>query len=272
MLLAFILAVVQGVTEFLPVSSSMHLNFISSLFNHNISHQELSAFCIFLNIGTLLALVSYYKAEVCGIIRGGFDFVFLKNTNDRSLFINIAVANIPTVIVFGYVEICCGGQNFSASTMAIALFFFSFVLFFCDMSGSMQRDTAPTMREWIIAGFAQLFSVVPGVSRLGSNLCAFRMLGFSRCDSFKYSMLLSIPPVLGACALKIIKVLLSKLENQLLFNELLNIPCVVFGIVVAYICGRFTLNYITSFLERFTVSLFCVYRIAFAIVFWRLVV
>lgn len=272
MLLAFILAVVQGVTEFLPVSSSMHLNFVSSLINHNISHQELSAFCIFLNIGTLLALVAHYKAEVFSIIKGCFDFILLKNTNDRSLFINIAVANIPTVIVFGYVEICCGGQNFSASTMAAALFFFSFVLFFCDIRGPVHRDTAPTMREWIIAGLAQLFSIVPGVSRLGSNLCAFRLLGFSRCDSFKYSMLLSIPPVLGACTLKIVKIVLSKHENIFFFNDLLNIPCIVFGIVVAYICGRFTLNYITSFLERFSISLFCVYRIAFAIVFWRLVV
>ena len=267
MLLVVVLAIVQGIAEFLPISSSLHLNFFSSIINHGYSDVEISSFCILLNLGTLLALCWHYRQDVWQIMCGFFDFLLLKKTENREYFLSIAIANIPTIVLFGYVEIACGGQNFSNIVMLSAMIIFSIIMFVCDKIGKTDLNEMPYRKEWILVGIAQLFSMIPGVSRLGSNLCMFRILGFDRMASFKYSMILSIPPVLGATFLKTVKMVFC--QNNI-SSELLNFSCISIGILVSFVCGSLALRLVERFLQRFTLSPFVIYRILFALfLVWR---
>lgn len=267
MLLVVVLAIVQGIAEFLPISSSLHLNFFSSIINHGYSDAEISSFCILLNLGTLLALCWHYRQDVWQIMRGFFDFLFFKKTENRECFLSVTIANIPTIVLFGYVEIVCGGQNFSNIVMLSAMIIFSIIMFMCDKIGKTDLNEMPYRKEWILVGIAQLFSMIPGVSRLGSNLCMFRVLGFDRLASFKYSMILSIPPVLGATFLKTVKLTMG--QNNFC-SDLLNFSCISIGILISFVCGSLALRLVEHFLQRFTLSPFVIYRILFALfLVWR---
>lgn len=254
MIAVLILAAVQGVAEFLPISSSLHLSFVAKLFLHGLDNRELQPFFILLNVGTMCALVSFYWKDVIYIVSGFFDFILCKISDRRRLFMNIAVASIPTIILFGCVECLFGGQNFSYSLMLIALIAFSFVILLSDKYSKIERCGYPSSREWWIVGLTQMLSIVPGVSRLGTNYVAFRMLRFNRVDSYKYSMLFSIVPVCGALTLNIKKIYCFSLPAIGGTN-------LIFCVFVAFICGLFAVYVINKFLAKHSFAIFAWYRL-----------
>ena len=95
---------------------------------------------------------------------GFFDFLFFKKTENREYFLSIAIANIPTIVLFGYVEIACGGQNFSNIVMLSAMIIFSIIMFVCDKFGKTDLNEMPYRKEWILVGIAQLFSMIQGLA------------------------------------------------------------------------------------------------------------
>lgn len=250
---AFILGCIQGITEFLPVSSTAHASVYRELFS---LHHFGKNFDIILNLGTLLAILLYFRREFLNLFFGGLDFLCNKKTENRNIFLTILLADLPTIIVFGILEFFEFEAN-SVLLTGINLVTFGVVLYLCDQEKPTKSGI--TMKDGIKVGVVQLLSIFPGVSRLGICLSMCRYLGYDRKESFRFSMILSIPPIAGACLLKLMK-MLTHSEISYALNDLF------IGIISAFIFGIISLNIIFVFLKAHTFSPIIIYRITFGIV------
>jgi undecaprenyl-diphosphatase len=250
---AIFLGIIQGITEFLPVSSSAHLMVFSKLMG--LPEQRLS-FDVFLNIGTFLAIFVFFWPKIWSLIRGSKDLLMNKKTEDRNFLLILIASSIPTIIVFGFAEIFLDIDFKTNVILSIALVVFAIILWFCDRQ-PMENKTI-TMKDGIFVGCAQILSIIPGVSRLGICLSMMRYLHYSREESFKFSIILSIPPVAGACLLKLINCFSGKtpIDNWLF---------VFIGCIFSFVFGLMSLTTVNIFLKKYTLLSVIIYRIIFAI-------
>ena len=194
----FILAVIQGLTEFLPVSSSGHLILLPSL--TGAADQGL-AIDVAVHVGTLFAVVMYFWADVrtaligcTRLIRGRVD------TDGARLALYLAVATIPVVIA-GLIFKIIGLNDLlrSASVIGWTMLIFGIVLYWADRTGPHTKtDSDWSMKDAIIMGLAQVLALVPGTSRSGITITAARKLGYAREDGAKLAMLMSIPTIIAS--------------------------------------------------------------------------
>ena len=259
MLSAF-LGAVQGITEFLPVSSTAHIMIFLHLFGFSENSAAQDAFYVFLNIGSLLALTIFYRTEIAKLFFGSFDLIFLKKTENREKVITLILASLPVIVVFGIIEMLslrAAMQFFGPkATIGSMLILFSIVMYICDQKPT--EKTQATRKDMILSGVAQLLSIIPGVSRLGICMSAMRYLGYSRLESFRASMILSIPPVAGACCLSFLKIFKNHIDVDWL--------SVVIGSAAAFFFGVVTLKFVEWFLKKFTLLPLVIYRIIVGII------
>ena len=248
---AIFLGMIQGISEFLPISSTAHVILFSKLFKISIPD---SAFFIFLNIGTLLALIFYYFHDVWKLFLGALDFIFLKKTNNRELFLTLFLSSLPVFIIFGIAEIIFDFKLEAPLILASSMIIFAIILYFCDQKPTTKTNV--NRRDSILTGIAQVASIIPGVSRLGACLSMMRYCGYARIEAFRYSMILSLPPVVGACFLKFLKVAIGKIVIS-------DWNLIIFGCISAFIFGLLTLNLINFFLKKFSLLPLVIYRIFF---------
>ena len=135
---------------------------------------------------------------------------------------------------------------------------FSGVLYFCDRFFKTVRAERPSLKEWLFVGCAQVISIFPGVSRLGITASAFRVLGFKRQETFKYSMILSLPAVLGAVSLKLIKIFYKSAATPA-------IECVLSCTICSFVVGFLTIKLVDHFFKKHTFLVFVIYRVLLAI-------
>ena len=249
---SFILGVIQGITEFLPVSSTAHAILISKFC---LTHQFDKTFFVMLNIGTLLAIITYFWEEVMKLTKGGFDFILFKQSENRKFFLTIVIANIPTIIIFGIAELLKFEIN-STIILSINLILFGILLYYCDCQPTNKQIIS--RKDAICVGIAQLGSLIPGCSRLGLCLSMCRFKQYNRWESFKFSILLSIPPVIGACFLKILKLYVNL--------NYYNIQNILVGIISAFVFGIITLELISRYLKKHTFKLVVIYRIILGLI------
>ncbi|MDE1132515.1 MAG: undecaprenyl-diphosphate phosphatase [Ascidiaceihabitans sp.] len=194
----FILAVIQGLTEFLPVSSSGHLILLPSL--TGAADQGL-AIDVAVHVGTLFAVVMYFWTDVrtaligcTRLVRGRVD------TDGARLALYLAVATIPVVIA-GLIFKITGLNDLlrSASVIGWTMLVFGIVLYWADRTGAHTKiDRDWSMKDAIIMGLAQVLALVPGTSRSGITITAARKLGYAREDGAKLAMLMSIPTIIAS--------------------------------------------------------------------------
>ena len=247
---SIILGAVQGITEFLPVSSTAHITLVQKLLS---LHHFGRDFDILLNLGTLLALALYFFRDFLKIFFGGLNFLCNKDSKNRDFFLMILIANLPTVVLFGILEFL-EIKVTSAKLSAINLIGFGIILYLCDQQPTTKKEFSS--KDAIKVGIAQMLSFLPGVSRLGICLSMCRHLGYDRRESFKFSMLLSIIPVTGACCLKLLKIFT---KHTLEFNT------ATIGIISAFIFGMFSLFVVDRFLKKHTFAPIIIYRVIFGI-------
>ncbi|MDR0631649.1 MAG: undecaprenyl-diphosphate phosphatase [Holosporaceae bacterium] len=246
---AIFLGAVQGITEFLPVSSSAHVTIFSKLFG--ISHHE-KVFDIFLNSGTLLAIIIFFRKQMWKLLLGSLDFIGNRKTTSRYFFVTILLSSLPTITVFGILEIVFNISINSEIILAGALILFGVVLYFCDQSQTHRKNIS--RKDSLLIGFVQPLSFIPGVSRLGICLSMMRYLKYSREESFRYCMMLSTIPVLGACFLQLTKIFTGEILVE-------SWPIVVVGSFSAFISGWISLSLMTEFLKSHTLLAIIIYRI-----------
>ena len=238
----FLLSIIQGVSEFIPVSSAAHLILASSIYEFR--NQSL-LIDISLHLGSLMAILFYFKDDI---------FNFKKNKN---LFYKIIIGTLP-LIIFGYFLYSTNiiYQLRDIKVIAWATLFFGILIYIADKNKFLKKiDTDFTIRSVLIIGFFQVMALIPGVSRAGITMTAGRILGFDRTDSTKISFYLSIPALAGASALGIKDLFKENIE----FNFL-----VIVGVFLSFIFSLITIKFFLKFIKKFSLNLFVVYRIFLA--------
>ena len=234
-----ILAAVQGISEFLPISSSAHLILVSNFYSFKANSLLID---ISLHLGSLVAIIFYFKKDL-------FD---LKN-NKKLLYLILA-GSIP-LIVFGYIlhttELIYHLRNMKI--IAITTLFFAFVLFFSDQQKTNKNISLDlNLKSILFIGLFQILALVPGVSRAGITITAARFLKFNRFDSSKIAFLLSIPALAGASLLG----LKDALQQSIDFSLML-----MFGVIFSFIFSFITIKYFLQFIKRFSLNVFVAYRV-----------
>ena len=240
-----ILSFIQGVTEFLPISSSSHLIIISKY--SNFTSQGLSI-DVSLHIGSLIAVLSYFHKDLLDFVR------------NFKLFVKILIASIP-VIIFGFflvltnlIEELRNIKIIGWTTLVFGIFLYLSDKF--KLEKTIESDF--TFRSAIIIGLIQIFSLIPGVSRSGVTITAARVLKFNIVDAAKISFLLSIP-TLGAVSIFGMKNIF--LSDNLSFS-MLNLISIFFS----FIFSLFTIKYFLEYINKFSLGLFVIYRIFLGII------
>ena len=236
----FILSLTQGVTEFLPVSSSSHLIIIANYFNF--SNQNLSI-DVSLHIGSFLAVLVFFKEEILS---------FFKNTD---LFLKIFIPSIPTILV-GFVLVQTGliDKLRNIEVIGWTTIIFGILLYYSDkFKLEKSIDNNYTYKSALIIGLLQILSLAPGVSRSGITITAARLLNFKRYDSAKISFLLSIPTLAAVSIYGIINIS----SSQNLSFSYLNFFSVIFSFVISFL----TIKYFLEYIKKFNLNVFVFYRI-----------
>ena len=250
-MLSFILAsLVQSITEFLPISSSGHLLLLSKL---GFSEQGL-AMDILLHLGTLIAVLIYFREDVKEVLKG-----LLPKAKTRQLLMQLIVATIPIVLV-GFVAAEWIENVFRAPTVvAYTAIIFGILLWIADnYFPAHQRLNHMSLKHAFLIGCAQVFSLIPGSSRSGTTMTCARMLGLSRTDSARFSMLLSIP----AICLAVLYALWKGMTGNLILPS---IGESVGAITLTAIFGFFVINFLMVWVQKASYTIFAVYRILLGI-------
>ncbi|SPF79629.1 undecaprenyl-diphosphate phosphatase [Pseudoprimorskyibacter insulae] len=196
-----ILALIQGVTEFLPISSSGHLILLPKLTGHTDQGQVID---VAVHLGTLFAVVLFFWADVRDAIIGLGRLLRGKaDTPGAKLALMLIVATVP-VIVAGLALKVTGLDDALRSVAVIGwtMLIFGLVLFWADRTGAeVKRDADWTMRDAIVMGLWQAIALIPGTSRSGITITAARHLGYKRQDGAKLAMLMSIPTIIASATL-----------------------------------------------------------------------
>tara|TARA_B110000263_G_C15224852_1_gene471746 strand:- start:38 stop:808 length:771 start_codon:yes stop_codon:yes gene_type:complete len=236
----FILSLIQGVSEFLPVSSSAHFVLFSEYYEFNNQNLLID---ISLHLGSLIAIIFYFRRDL---------FNFVQN---KSFLIKIILGTIP-IIPIGYILYKTELINFLRSLEVIGWMslIFGILLYISDKFDITKKiDTEFTNSSAIIIGLFQVLALIPGVSRSGITITSGRLLGFSRLDSAKISFFLSIP-TLGAASLLGIYNIYKEGSAELNF---LAIIAVIFSFIFSY----FTIVLFLNFIKKFSLNVFVIYRI-----------
>ena len=239
-----ILSAIQGISEFLPISSSAHLILVSNLYDLKTGSLLID---ISLHLGSLFAIIFYFRKDL------------LDLKNNKRLLQLITIGSIP-IIIFGYLlhstELIYLLRN--VKVIAWTTLFFGFILFFADQQKFDKNiSTNLNFKSIIFIGLFQILALIPGVSRAGITLTAARFLNFNRVDSSKISFLLSIPALAGASFLGLKDVIYHSIEINYLI-----IVAVTLSFLFSYITVKFFLIYI----NKFSLSIFVIYRILIALI------
>ena len=239
-----ILSIIQGVSEFLPISSIAHLVLVSKYYVFN-NQNLLIDIC--LHLGSLLAIIIYFRDDL---------FNFIKN---KKFLIKILIGTIP-IIPFGYIFFQTGiiNQLRNLEVIGWTSFVFGILLYISDKTEVKKKiETDFSNRSAIFIGMFQVLALIPGVSRSGITITSGRLLGFNRFDSAKVSFLLSIPTLLAASILGIYNIY-REASPELNF---LAIIAVIFSFIFSYL----TIIIFLNFIKKFSLKIFVVYRIIISI-------
>lgn len=235
---SIILGIVQGLGEFLPISSSGHLVLASEILGIEPSEGSL-LFNILLHFGTLIAVFIAYFSEIMELIIEAFRWIGdgfkIRNIQNRKFIVLIIVSTLPLVCVLPFKDSL--EELFSSSlAVGIALIYTSVLLFLSDRIIKGYKDPKSTSYKNALAiGIMQTIAVIPGVSRAGSTITAGLFCGFSREYAVKYSFIMSIPVILGANVFSII----DAIENQTDLG--MSVSVCIAGVVAAGISGIFAI-------------------------------
>lgn len=255
--IAIVLGFVQGVTEFIPVSSSGHLELVQQLIGGRT--EDFHCFLELINFGTLLALLIYYRTRIITIIKN----IFTKK--DFKLVLNIIITCIPAGLAGLLLSDFIEHNSFFSSlyTIAIAMGLVGILMIIVDRIPGLRpikNENSLTKPRALAIGLAQVFALIPGVSRSGSTIVAGRIVGLNSESSANYSFLVSIPLMLAVCA----KTLLSSSTRAYLAA---NAGMLILSNVIAFIFGLLAISVCLKYLKKSnSLKAFGYYRVIVSLV------
>ena len=244
-----ILSIIQGISEFIPISSSAHLIIISRLSDFNVSNLQLD---ISLHLGSLLAIILFFRKELINII------------NNKNIFLLIILGSIPLVIV-GYIFYSTNliDQFRNLKVVAWTTLIFGILLYFSDKFELKNKISSElNIKSIIIIGLFQILAIIPGVSRSGIVITASRFLKFDRVESSKIAFYLSIPALAGASVLGFKDVIYDQINFDAIF---------IFSTSASFLFSYFTIKYFLIYVKMFSLSFFVIYRIVLSIILFSII-
>lgn len=256
---ALILGLVQGLTEFLPISSSAHVQLVQSLLATNLTKPELTAFIATIQLGTELAVLIYFWKDIQRIIGAWFKTGFTKSpSNDAKMGWLVIIGSLPVVIAGLAFKDVIETDLRNLWIVSFTLIFFGLLLGFADYIGKKTKPiTKLTTSHGILFGLGQMLAVIPGVSRSGGTITAGLLLGYTREASARYSFLLAIPAVIASGLYEFAKT----------YQDLPSSALVATGIatLVSFVVGLAVLTYLLKYLAKGSFTPFVVWRIAIGV-------
>ena len=256
-----ILALIQGITEFLPVSSSGHLILFPQLTG---SQDQGIAVDVAVHFGTLFAVILFFRSDVADAVAGAFDILRgrLKTANARLAGLLI-LATIP-VIVAGAILKMTGLSDAlrDIRVIAWAMIIFGIALYWFDKNAPAVRTAGSwSPKDAVIMGFWQMLALIPGTSRSGATITGARQLGFDRKDGAKLAMLMSIPTILASASLIGLDVVNG--------DEAINVRDLVIAAILAFGAALLALKLMMQLLNSFSFTPYVIYRLALgAVLLW----
>jgi undecaprenyl-diphosphatase len=248
---AIVLGIVQGLSEFLPVSSSAHLTLVPWLFHWD---DPGLAFDVALHVGTLIAVLWYFRAQWIGLVRAALG---QGSAEDRRRVGFLIIATIPGAIAGLALEKQAETTFRDPRLIAVVLMLMGVVLWWVDRAAAADR-TLPSMRarDALLIGLAQMFAIIPGVSRSGSTITAGRGLRFTREDAAVFSFLMSMPIIAAAALLKL---------PHVLKTEGVTAPLAA-GVLASALSGWLAIAVLLRFVVRRSYGVFAAYRIIIGLI------
>lgn len=254
-----ILGFIQGIAEFLPISSSAHLIIFRDLFGigANIGNDVAMSFDIALHFGTLLAIGIYFFKDFIKMIKKGFT----KGVKDKEgkILWYIVIATIPAAIAgILFEDIIENAIRTNFIIIAIALIVMGIIIYLVDKKFDSKKEIEKmSLKDAIVVGCSQVFALIPGFSRSGTTIAAGRILKLKREDAAKFSFFLSAPVVLGAVVLDLKDSIPVLMDNLLIF---------VVGILVSFVVGMLCIKFLMKYLKKNDFKIFMWYRVVLGII------
>ncbi len=258
---ALVMGLVQGLTEFLPVSSSGHLILVPWFFGWKDPFIDSLAFSVMLHMGTLLALLVYFRRDWLKLIPAGLASIrdrSLAGDPDRKMAWLIVVATIPAVLVGPLLNDTIESSVREPAKVAVMLCIGAAILWLAERWGSKLREMSSlTFVGALGIGVAQVLALVPGISRSGVSIAAGLFQGLNREAAARFSFLMATPVVAGAGAFEALKLIRATEVRP-------DLHLIVIGFVAAAISGLLAIRFMLEFLRRQSVNSFVVYRVLLA--------
>ena len=239
-----VLSLIQGISEFLPISSSAHLVVVSTLYEFKSNNLLID---VSLHLGSLLAIIFFFRKE-------------LINLKHNQKFLSLMIFGSIPLFVFGFVlyktELIYLLRDIKV--IAWTTLIFGIILYFADKSKLEKKISSNLdIKTIFYIGLLQTLALVPGVSRAGITITAARFLKFNRLDSSKISFLLAIPALTGASALGLKDIVKQNYElNYLIF----------IAIILSFLFSYFTIKFFLRYINKFSLNIFVLYRILVSII------
>jgi undecaprenyl-diphosphatase len=240
-----LLSIIQGVTEFLPISSSAHLILVSNYFNLNNANLTLD---ISLHLGSFLAIAFYFRNDLIN---------FIKN---KELFKKILITSVP-VSIFGFLLVKTNYIDIlrNYSVIGWSTIIFGLILFFSDLKETNKNIKKNfSYNNAFFISFFQILSLIPGVSRSGIIITSARILKYNRIDSAKLSFLTSLPILAIVSVYNLQKIVI----NDSIEISLINFTGILFSFLISYL----TIKLFIEFLKKFNLLIFVIYRVILGII------
>ena len=256
---AIVLGIVQGLTEFLPISSTGHILYVPALAGWP---DPGAAFSAVIQLGTMAAVLVYFRGDLwrmaVAFVRsfGGEHQLWRSSDTDGRLGWYIVLGTIPIAIVGLVFSDQIENNVRTLSLVAVVMILFSFVLMAADLKGAQDRDVKElTLKDGIIIGLFQALALIPGVSRSGSTISGGLFLGLDRESATRYSFLLSVPAVVLSGVFELRKIGDSS-------GASVGIAPTVIATVLAFISGYLAIAFLLRFVRTHNFSVFVIYRVA----------
>jgi undecaprenyl-diphosphatase len=255
-----VLAIVQGITEFLPISSSGHLALIPALTGWPDQGQLVD---VMVHVGSLFAVIAYFWRDVIKLIGGGLDLLRLRMNDNSRMALYILLATIPAVVFGLFLKKSGMADNLrSVEVIAWNAIIFGILLYVADVMGPhLKRMEDMKLPPALIIGLAQAVALIPGTSRSGITMTAARFLGFERPEAARFSFLLGIPAIAGAGAF----VTLDAIEAGIPISS-----DAIWAAVLTFFAALVAIAVLMAMVKRMSFFIFMVYRLALALVLFAL--
>lgn len=252
---AIILGLVQGLTEFLPISSSAHVQIAEALLGQNQTSEQLTAFIATIQLGTEAAVLLFFWKDIVRIVgawgRTGFT---RKPTQDARLGWMVIIGSIPVVVAGLIFKHEIENNLRSLWIIGCTLIGFGILLGIADLFGKKSKPISElTTGHGILFGLGQMLAVIPGVSRSGGTITVGLFLGYNRAAAARYSFLLAIPAVVASGLLEFATTYKS-LDSE-------NLVAIVVATLVAFVTGLFVIKFLLNYLTKGSFAPFVIWRV-----------